>query len=103
MKNGTIRRVLIGTGHTRFYYTDNEGITIEEAAGLENVQNGGDIKRVVVKNNDGNTIYILASAKHEPFAKVIYLKPRLADSLPGFIGLGSCMVGNLFCGRGLNG
>ena len=48
-------------------------------------------------------VYIPASAKHEPSSKVIYSKPRLADSVPGFIGLGCCVVGNLFCGRGLNG
>ena len=57
-------------------------------------------KKFYIKNL---IVHILASAKYEIFSEVIYSKPRLADSVPGFIGLDCCMVGNLFCGRGLNG
>ena len=54
------RRLLIGTGNSRFYYTDNDGLVIEESEGLENIQSWGNIKRTIVQNNDQHTIYLLA-------------------------------------------
>ena len=56
----TENRLLIGTSGKKFYYTDNEGFTIIQSEGLTNLQNWGNIKRSVIKNDENSTIYILA-------------------------------------------
>jgi len=50
----------MGTGGKKFYYSDDECFTIHESSGLTNLQNWGSIKRSVVKNDEYNTIYLLA-------------------------------------------
>ncbi len=60
IENNNLRRLLIGTGSSRFYFTDNDGIVIEESEGLENIQSWGNIKRTIVQNNTENTIFLLA-------------------------------------------
>ena len=60
IEENNLRRLLIGTGSSRFYYTDNDGVVIEESQGLGNIQNWGNIKRTIVQNNDEHTIYLLA-------------------------------------------
>ena len=53
-------RLLIGTGNKRFYYSDDDGYTIEESTGLNNLHNWGHIIRSVVKMDPGNTVYLLS-------------------------------------------
>ena len=52
------RRLLICGGKS-FFYTDNEGVTIQEANGLEALDDWGNTIRSVIKNDDQNTIYLL--------------------------------------------
>ena len=52
------RRLLICGGKS-FYYTDNEGITIQESNGLESLDDWGNTIRSVIKNDNQNTIYLL--------------------------------------------
>ena len=52
------RRLLICGGKS-FFYTDNDGVTIQEANGLEALDDWGNTIRSVIKNDDQNTIYLL--------------------------------------------
>jgi len=53
-------RLLIATSGQHFYYSDDEGFVIQEAGGLENLQNWGWTKRTIVKNDEPHTIYLLS-------------------------------------------
>ncbi len=51
-------RILICGGDS-FYFTDDEGFTIIESTGLENLEDWGSILRSVVMNDELRTIYVL--------------------------------------------
>ncbi|MBC8256698.1 MAG: hypothetical protein H8E85_05240 [Candidatus Marinimicrobia bacterium] len=53
------RRLLIGSGE-HFYYTDDDGVTLEESTGLEFLSGYGSLKRSVVREND-NEIFLLVN------------------------------------------
>ncbi len=53
-------RLLIAASGS-FHYTDNDGLTLGEAVGLDFVQDWGWAVRTVVKNDEQHTIYILAT------------------------------------------
>ena len=55
---GDTQRLLIASGK-KFYFTDDEGFTIEESTGMEFLTGNGSIKRAVVREND-NAIFLLA-------------------------------------------
>tara|TARA_S200000501_G_scaffold328951_1_gene329214 strand:+ start:400 stop:2865 length:2466 start_codon:yes stop_codon:yes gene_type:complete len=83
IETGSLRRLLIGTGSSRFYFTDNEGLVIEESEGLDIIHSWGSIKRTIVRNNDENTIYILAKEWNNiTFQEVssIYISNNLGNS-----------------------
>ncbi|NOZ09218.1 MAG: hypothetical protein GXO91_10165 [FCB group bacterium] len=61
VSTATADRLLIGTRGQHFYYSDDEGFTIQEAAGLDNLQNWGWTQRVIVRNDDTHTIYLLST------------------------------------------
>ena len=54
-----LNRLLMTTSYN-FYYTDNEGVTIETSEGLDFLDQGYSIKRSIIKESDG-TIYLLAN------------------------------------------
>ena len=65
---GDTRRLLIGS-NGYFYYTDDEGLTLEQSTGLDFLSDWGNVKRTILTEND-NTIYLLSnewdySAWHE--------------------------------------
>ena len=56
---GSTRRLLIGSGGY-FYFTDNEGATLEQSTGLDFLSDWGSVKRTIVKESDQN-IYLLGN------------------------------------------
>ncbi|MBC8478877.1 MAG: hypothetical protein H8D46_00315, partial [FCB group bacterium] len=60
VERGPDRRLLIGSGGKRFYYSNDDGFTINQAQGLDNLQNWGWVVRTIVKNDPLQTIYLLA-------------------------------------------
>ncbi|MBI64810.1 MAG: hypothetical protein CMG64_00750 [Candidatus Marinimicrobia bacterium] len=52
-------RILVSSSN-QFYYTDDEGLTFNEPTGLNFLNSGGSINRVVIKEDSLNTIYLLS-------------------------------------------
>ena len=83
IEDSDLRRLLIGTGSSRFFFTDNDGIVIEESQGLDNIQSWGNIKRTIVQNNDEHTIYLLVKEwNNTTWQEVssIYVSTNLGES-----------------------
>ena len=60
--NGSINHRLLISGGNKFYYSDNEGFTLNQSLGLEGVESWGEIYRSVVTYFDGQldpTIFVL--------------------------------------------
>jgi len=57
----SLDRLVVCTGKSEFYYTDNQGETWNEATGLEGTIDWGYIKKAVAVNDSTNTIYVLSS------------------------------------------
>ena len=53
-------RLLISGGN-KFYYSDNEGFTINQSSGLNGVESWGEIYRSIVTYNDTNTCLLYTS------------------------------------------
>ena len=53
------RRLLIGSGGY-FYFTDDDGGTLEQSTGLDFLSDWGSVKRTIVKESDG-AVYLLAN------------------------------------------
>ena len=56
---GDTRRLLIGS-NGYFYYTDDEGLTLEQSTGLDFLSDWGNVKRTILTEDD-NTIYLLSN------------------------------------------
>ncbi|NQU66394.1 MAG: hypothetical protein HQ510_00490 [Candidatus Marinimicrobia bacterium] len=90
------QRLLIGAGKT-LYTTENDGFTIEETTGLDNLQNWGNAKRIVVKNDELNTIYLLAKEWDYSLWQEMYVLHKSTDggiSFQQVINLSSTMTGS---------
>jgi photosystem II stability/assembly factor-like uncharacterized protein len=57
----SLDRLVVCTGKSEFYYTDNQGETWNQSTGLEGTIDWGYIKKAVVVNDSINTIYVLSS------------------------------------------
>ena len=69
INNDNLNRLLIVAEHNIFY-TDNEGITIEESSGLDFLDDGHKIKRAIISEVD-NSIYILVNTRsYNPWGTV---------------------------------
>jgi len=55
------KRILVADGGKDFYYSDDDGITWDTAAGLTAIESWGNIKRALVMNDSVRTIYLLAT------------------------------------------
>ena len=53
--NGSINHRLLISGGNKFYYSDNQGFTLNQSSGLEGVESWGEIYRSVVSYFDGQT------------------------------------------------
>ncbi len=57
----SLNRLVVCTGKSEFYYTDNEGETWNQSSGLENIVSWGHIKKAVAVCDSINSIYLIAS------------------------------------------
>lgn len=57
----SLNRLVVCSGKSEFYYTDNQGETWNQSTGLEGTIDGGYIKKAVAVNDSTNTIYVLTS------------------------------------------
>ena len=78
------QRLLMGTSGKKFYYTDDQGFTIHESTGLVNLQNWGNTIRTVVKNDEQQTIYLLAKEWDYAAWQEIHTLHRSIDSGESF-------------------
>lgn len=61
IQNDSLNRLVVSSGASEFYYTDNEGDTWNQSTGLESIIDWGHIKKSVVANDSLHSIYVLAS------------------------------------------
>jgi photosystem II stability/assembly factor-like uncharacterized protein len=57
----SLNRLVVCTGKSEFYYTDDQGETWNQSTGLEGTIDWGYIKKAVVVNDSTNTLYVLTS------------------------------------------
>ena len=57
----SLNRLVVCTGKSEFYYTDNQGETWNQSTGLEGTIDWGYIKKAVAVNDSTNTLYVLTS------------------------------------------
>ena len=61
VQTDSLSRLLVCTGKSEFYYTDDQGNNWNQSTGLEGTEDWGFIKKAVAVNDSTNTIYVLTS------------------------------------------
>ena len=61
VQTDSLNRLLVCTGKSDFYYTDDQGNNWNQSTGLEGTVDWGFIKKAVVVNDSINTMYVLTS------------------------------------------
>ena len=61
IQNDSLNRLVVSSGSSEFYYTDNEGLSWNQSTGLEGTIDWGHIRKSVVVNDSIQSIYVLTS------------------------------------------
>lgn len=61
VQSDSLNRLVVCTGKSEFYYTDDQGNNWNQSTGLEGTEDWGYIKKAVAVNDSINTIYVLTS------------------------------------------
>lgn len=61
VQSDSLNRLVVCTGKSEFYYTDDQGNNWNQSTGLEGTEDSGYIKKAVAVNDSINTIYVLTS------------------------------------------
>ena len=61
VQTDSLSRLLVCTGKSEFYYTDDQGNNWNQSTGLEGTEDWGFIKKAVAVNDSTNTLYVLTS------------------------------------------
>lgn len=61
IQNDTLNRLIVCSGSSEFYFTDDEGETWNQSTGLEGTIEWGHIRKAVVVNDSLQSIYVLTS------------------------------------------
>jgi len=61
IQNDSLNRLVVSSGSSEFYYTDDEGDSWNQSTGLEGTIDWGYIRKSVVMNDSLQTVYVLTS------------------------------------------